>query len=280
MRRIIEKILNFALVRIVRRDRVKKILHIVASLTDIDLMTMAYNSVGILKYENEFESGEHFFISKVLKDYLNVPNPVLLDVGANFGRYSLMLSMEFPNAKIFSFEPNRITYEILKRNVKDKTECINVGLGSEMKTGEIYTYADGVTSPHASLYRDVFKVFYRAEKIVGMNFEIITVDEFCAKRGIKEIDLLKIDTEGNELEVLKGCGKMIPEGKIKIIQFEFGECDVFSRVFLRDFYAMLPNYRIYRLNSDSLIPLFEYKSTNEIFRFQNFVAINANLMDV
>jgi FkbM family methyltransferase len=227
MKRIIEKILNFGLVRIIRKDRVRKILNIVASLTDIDLMTMAYNSVGILKYENEFESGEHFFISEVLKDHLKVSNPILLDVGANIGKYSLMLSNEFPNARIFSFEPNKNTFDILKGNVKDKTECINVGLGSEMKTGKIYTYADGVTSSHASIYSDVFKVFHEAEKIVDINFEMITVEDFCAKKGIKEIDLLKIDTEGNELEVLKGCGKMLSEGRIKIIQFEFGECDVF-----------------------------------------------------
>jgi hypothetical protein len=43
---------------------------------------------------------------------------------------------------------------------------------------------------------------------------------------------------------------------------------------------MLRDYRIYRLNSKSLIPLFEYKSANEIFRFQNFVAISTKLMDV
>jgi len=280
MKRIIGKILNFGLVRIVGRDRVRKILHIVASLADIDLMTVAYNSIGILKFENEFVSGEHFFISKVLKDYLKIPNSVLFDVGANIGKYTLMLSREFPGAKIFSFEPNENTFEILKVNIKDKAECINAGLGSEMKTGKIYTYADSVASSHASIYSDVFKVFHEAEKIVDIDFEMITLDDFCAKRGINEIDLLKIDTEGNEIEVLKGCRKMLSEDRIKIIQFEFGECDVFSRVFLRDFYTMLPNYRIYRLNSDSLIPLFEYKSTNEIFRFQNFVAINTKVVNI
>jgi len=280
MKRIIGKILNFGLVRIVGRDRVRKILHIVASLADIDLMTVAYNSIGILKFENEFVSGEHFFISKVLKDYLKIPNSVLFDVGANIGKYTLMLSREFPGAKIFSFEPNENTFKILKVNIKDKAECINAGLGSEMKTGKIYTYADSVASSHASIYSDVLKVFHEAEKIVDIDFEMITVDDFCAKRGIKEIDLLKIDTEGNEIDVLKGCRKMLSEDRIKIIQFEFGECDVFSRVFLRDFYTMLPNYRIYRLNSDSLIPLFEYKSTNEIFRFQNFVAINTKVVNI
>jgi FkbM family methyltransferase len=280
MKKTIGKALHFGLVKIVGRDRVKKILPIVATLADIDLMTMAYNSIGILNYENEVVSGERFFISKVLKDYLKGRNPVLLDVGANIGKYAIALSREFPGAKIFSFEPNKNTFEILKQNVREKAECINAGLGSEVKTGKIYTYADSITSSHASIYSDVFKVFHEAEKIVDFDFEMVTVDNFCAQRGLKEIDLLKIDTEGNELEVLKGCGKMLSEDSIKIIQFEFGECDVFSRVFLRDFYNMLPNYRIYRLNSASLIPLFEYKSTNEIFRFQNFIAINTKLVNV
>lgn len=280
MKKIIGKALNFSLVRIVGRDRVKKMLPMVASLADIDLMTLAYNSIGILNYENDVVSGERFFINKVLKDYVKSPTPVLLDVGANIGKYAIALSREFPAAKIFSFEPNKNTFEILKQNVKEKAECINAGLGAAAKTGKIYTYADSLTSSHASIYSDVFNVFHEAKKIVDFDFEMITVDEFCAQSGIKEIDLLKIDTEGNELEVLKGSSKVLSEDRIKIILFEFGECDVFSRVFLRDFYEMLPNYKIYRLNSNSLIPLFEYKSTNEIFRFQNFVAINSKLVNV
>ena len=62
----------------------------------------------------------------------------------------------------------------------------------------------------------------------------------------------------------------------KIIQFEFGECDIFSRVFLRDFYDVLADYHIYRLDSDRLIPLFEYEAANEIFRYQNFIAVRKN----
>jgi FkbM family methyltransferase len=280
MKRIIGKIVSFGLVRIVGRERVKKMLPMVASLADIDLMTLAYNTIGILNHENNVVSGECFFINKVLQDHIKQSNPILFDVGANIGTYTLSLSREFPYAEIYSFEPNVNTYDILRRNVKDKAECINAGLGSEIKTGKIFTYTESVESSHASIYRDVFKVFHGTEKIVGFDFEMITIDSFCKQRGINKIDLLKIDTEGNELDVLKGSRKMLSEDRIKILQFEFGECAVFSRVFLRDFYSMLPNYRIYRLNSDSLIPLFEYKSTNEIFRFQNLIAINTKLTNI
>jgi hypothetical protein len=104
-----------------------------------------------------------------------------------------------------------------------------------------------------------------------------TVDRFCKEKGLAAIDLLKIDTEGCELQVLKGASEMLSGGRVKVIQFEFGECNVFSRVFLRDFYEVLPGFRMYRLDSNGLIPLPSYESTNEIFRFQNIIAISKNI---
>jgi len=45
-----------------------------------------------------------------------------------------------------------------------------------------------------------------------------TLDNYCEENGIKEIDLLKIDTEGHDLKVLLGASRMLPH--IKYIQFE------------------------------------------------------------
>ena len=76
------------------------------------------------------------------------------------------------------------------------------------------------------------------------------------------------------MEVLKGAIKLISENRVGIIQFEFNEMNIVSRVFLRDFYKILDKYNIYRLDSNKLIPLLEYNSTNEIFKFQNLLAVN------
>jgi hypothetical protein len=46
---------------------------------------------------------------------------------------------------------------------------------------------------------------------------------YCSENSIKQIDLLKIDVEGAELNVLKGSEKMFKEKKIKICVFEFGQ---------------------------------------------------------
>lgn len=276
----IERLLRFLMVKVVGQHRVKKILLALANLADLNLLQVAYNNIGILNYRNAVESGEQFFISSVLKKYLSaLPRPVIFDVGANIGKYSLMLSETFPGAKIYSFEPNINTFSLLTQKLNGKAECFNIGIGSDESTGRIYTYSDNAISEHASVFKDVFTTFHRADDLVAIDFKMDTLDKFCERRDIHQVDFLKIDTEGNELNVLKGASRMLSEKKLKIIQFEFGECNVFSRVFLRDFYDLLPDYRIYRLNRDNMIPLFQYVSTNEIFRFQNLVAIHESLED-
>jgi len=61
--------------------------------------------------------------------------------------------------------------------------------------------------------------------------------------------------------------------RIGLIQFEFNELNVLSRVFLKDFYDLLPGYSLYRMDTDRLHPLGDYSPINEIFRYQNILAI-------
>src|SRR5262249_15432267 len=50
-----------------------------------------------------------------------------------------------------------------------------------------------------------------------------TLDKFCSERGVKQIDVLKIDTEGFDFEVLKGASSMLARKAIKFIYFEFND---------------------------------------------------------
>jgi len=264
----------FAIAKLAGANRIRNMISAIANIAGIDLLLLAYNNIGILNCQNSNVSGEYFLANKVLKKNLGSFNrPVIFDVGANIGKYSLMMFKELPHAQIYAFEPNRNSFEQLVRNVDNVAICFNTGLGSEDKTEKIFTYSNNLASSHASAYKEMFHKFHRTGDIVGIDIQMTTIDSFCKLKYITNIDFLKIDTEGNELNVLKGAEKMLAEGRIKIIQFEFGECDIFSRVFLKDFYTILADYNIYRLDSERLIPLFEYDVANEIFRFQNFVAI-------
>lgn len=77
--------------------------------------------------------------------------------------------------------------------------------------------------------------------------------------------------------MLKGCKQLIRNQKIDLIQFEFTQINMLFRVFLKDFYDLLNNYKIYRLDTKKLIPLFDYQVRNEIFLYQNFLAVNNNI---
>lgn len=71
-----------------------------------------------------------------------------------------------------------------------------------------------------------------------------TLFEYCKRNKIKSIDLLKIDTEGYDFEVIKGCRKMIEN--IKYIQFEFWETNN------ADIIEFFKGYNIYTIGGKPL----------------------------
>jgi len=125
----------------------------------------------------------------------------------------------------------------------------------------------------------VLKDLHRAKTIKETNIPLITLDAYCCAASIPGIDFLKIDTEGNDLKVLKGSQAMIRKNAIRVIQFEFNQTNVFSHVFLKDFYDILRGYSFYRLLPHALLPLGSYSFRNEIFAFQNILALNDAFID-
>lgn len=246
----------------------------------IDLLTFAYNKIGVLNYENDIISGESFLLEIFLKKrFSNIQEKLIIfDIGANTGEYSEKLSKEFPKSKIYAFEPTPEAYQSLKkRQLPSNVTVLNMGFGSKTETKKIYSYANDSGSQHSSTFKEVFTDLHHEKNLVEINFSCTTIDDFCDKNAINYIDFIKIDTEGNEFDILTGSLRMIKEDKIKYIQFEFNEMNIISRVFLRDFYQILPQYDFYRLSETKLIPLGKYNSSNEIFKFQNILAVNRKI---
>ena len=61
------------------------------------------------------------------------------------------------------------------------------------------------------------------------NVPIITLDEYCKKNNIGNIDIIKIDTQGYEDKVLKGCSELIKNDKINLIQVELIFADIYEK---------------------------------------------------
>jgi len=92
------------------------------------------------------------------------------------------------------------------------------------------------------------------------------------------LQLLKVDAEGHELAILRGAQRAIRSGVVDIVQFEFNEMNVTSRVFFKDFYEVLPGFSFHHMVVDGLAPMGTYRPrTHELFILQNVVAIRDGL---
>ena len=149
---------------------------------------------------------------------------IVLDVGANVGQTALTVARQFPKCRVYSFEPVPSTFQELEANMANfhNVKAIRCALGSseglaKMKSGQRSESNTLVVSGTAERGASTDSI---------IDVQIDTVDSFCSRNGIEHVSLLKIDTEGYEVNVLRGANRLLEEGKI---DFVLAECDFFRR---------------------------------------------------
>src|SRR3954452_7296494 len=140
-------------------------------------------------------------------------------------------------------------------------ECRQLALGDESGTARLFvSAADSSTS---SLHPETFAIS-QMRSTESYEVTVDTLDRVADRLGIGRIDLLKIDVEGHELAVLNGARELLGRGALRMIQFEFGERNLASRTFLRDFVDLLGDYQVLRLTPHGLRRL-SYGPADEVF---------------
>ena len=151
------------------------------------------------------------------------PN-VIFDIGANVGQTADFYRNIFPDSSIYCFEPIPETFKKLNTHCAniDNVKCFNIAFGEKRETLNIHAY-EGESSVLNSL-TDEFQSEFDSESVArkSVRIEVDTLDHFVHEHNIAEIDLLKIDTEGFEVFVLKGGAELIASGKIHAIICEAG----------------------------------------------------------
>lgn len=251
-------------------------LHKSLSILNYGIYFTVLRGIGILNYENKKLSGEEYFLRRVARWNSGA---VIFDVGANEGEYSLLCKKFIPQSTVYSFEPHPRTYARLsEKAASHKFNPINAALDETSGKATLFDYSGESGTSHASLFKNVITEIHSS---ATDSVETVTwsLDDFINMNGISKINLLKIDTEGNEYRVLKGASQALKENRVDIIQFEFSELNIVSRTFMKDFYELLDGYSFYRLFPNGLVPLGKYNAAKcEIFLFQNIVAINNNVV--
>jgi FkbM family methyltransferase len=210
-----------------------------------------------------------------LNEYLgSLEAPVVLDVGAYRGDYSVGVLKANPDATVYAFEPNPKTFKKLKPLARQLgLIAMNLACSDSEGVLKLYDIAQAERSFRTTAYQDAITEMLDCESIC---YEVptITLDHFCEVSGITHIDLLKIDAEGHEVDILDAAKRMLETRSIQAIQFEFNELNVYSGRHFKNFVDRLPDYKFFRILPDGIVPLGDYSPLeHENFVYQNIVAL-------
>lgn len=193
----------------------------------MSLSTLLRGAAARLGYRIEKTRYQRYGIDPIvdvarLADKFHIPITRAFDVGANVGQTAAALHEAFPAAEILCFEPVQATYRQLQTAVAGNTQVRTFNLALSDAAGEavMHTYDSSLLS---SLEPNALFTQNREARTETCRTE--TLDTFCAEQGIDAIGLLKIDTEGHDLSVLRGATAMLAAGKIGFVLTEFNRLD-------------------------------------------------------
>ena len=147
--------------------------------------------------------------------------PVCLHVGASDGRHSYVMTQVAPKATIWAIEPSAFSYAVLKTTVAwhrigDRVTPVHAAVGDrpgEMllvtprkltgRMGRAYAFV-AETTPDGEARPDLQDAGLETQPT-----QVITLDDFCAERGIAQVDFIRMDIEGAELMALQGAERML-----------------------------------------------------------------------
>ncbi len=155
------------------------------------------------------------------------------DVGGFRGEWSGLLLAAHPSAHVHCFEITPETAAALAdANAGDSRVTVN-RFGLAPADGERTLFVDDEATDTNSL------VQHRTRPVHSLVVPVRSGDSYAAEHHVRHIDVLKIDTEGFDIEVLKGFSGLLAAGAITVIQFEYNEWNLMARVLLADFYDLL-----------------------------------------
>lgn len=196
-----------------------------------------------------------------IEDYLKralYSGLIAVDVGANVGIHTIVMAKRVGlTGQVFVFEPNPIIFNRLLENTKlnnfTNIVPLRYALSDKHSSMILHTFRDGLSRQGmAGFYTNVPE-----NECVDVLVDVATFDSLVETLNIKQVDFIKIDTEGNDFKVLRGMQKSIIYFKPEII-FEYlrDQWDYSGHTWedALEFFANL-NYSLYTITNKGVVPI-------------------------
>lgn len=191
-----------------------KLAHYLLQPTEIPSMDVRTKSGVVIRtaqdkiYRDIYLYGEYEHnLTSLIRNIIK-PGSVCLDIGANFGYYSVLLAkLAGAGAAVHSFEPlpfiYRLAQETVKQNaVEERVILNNCGLGTTEGEFIVYSFSQ-LTHGHASS-KDLGR-----QDAIAHRCKVTTLDEYADERGLRTVDFIKSDVEGDELSAFRGGERLL-----------------------------------------------------------------------
>jgi FkbM family methyltransferase len=167
------------------------------------------------------DGGERYLMTQVADTHVYErfaigQGSTVVDAGANIGMFTVIASrLVGEHGVVAAVEPNPPSFHLMKKNLSlngcENVKAIMAALGEKESTGRLNLYSQSVLNS--------FFAWNRTDRVVrdSVTVQIKTLDGLMHELGLKRLDLLKIDTEGYELPILKGGMETIRKFKPYIV---------------------------------------------------------------
>ncbi len=226
----------------------------------------------MIYFYGAYEKQELFLMRDILK---TEKNTVFIDVGANVGQHSIILSQFCDN--VYSFEPLKSVRDKFRTTIENNKikniKIYDVGLGLKDEILRFY-------APKKDSYNLATGSFLIDHEVDGNEFhgelKVQNGDKFISHLKLENINLIKIDVEGYEKFVLMGLENTINAHKPNIFM-EFSKSCKETFANADEFKSLFPkNYKFYKVTANrNWFIFFNLSSTNiSPFNFEDDYDVN------
>jgi FkbM family methyltransferase len=233
------------------------------------------------------KNGEYWLLAAVRKQWeIDGTTPTIFDVGANVGDWSVEAVRGLtPSTRLFAFEPTSQTFASLRDRLSSAPVMVTLqdfALGDAESEAPLYVDPGTERAGTNSLHRRHAEVHFNLHQTARGSVRVRAGDNVAHEAKVDRVHLLKIDTEGHEIAVLRGFSRMLAEQRIDFIQFEYGSAWADARTLLVDAFDLLQpaGYLLAKLHPEGVVYFPRYDQREETFAFCNYVAVRPELARV